>query len=102
MIVELMNKEKGKTKKCKVGVSWTFLFFGPFVMLFRADWISLLVLAIVNYFTANIHAAAPFLIAVFVMLTYNNYYIKTLIKSGWEPSNEESRKILREGNILPA
>lgn len=99
MTLDLVSP-KGKIKKCKVGVSWTFLFFGPFVMLFRADWVSLLILAIVNYFVANINSVAPFLVAVFVMLTYNNYYIKRLLKAGWEPANEESKKILKEGNIL--
>lgn len=93
MIVDLVSP-KGKVKKCKIGVSWMFLFFGPFVMLFRGDWFSLFTLAIVNYFVGNIHMAAPYLVAVFVMLTYNNYYIKKLIKAGWSPTNEEGRKIL--------
>lgn len=37
MFVNLLNQQTGKTKKAKVGFSWTTFFFGFFPAVFRED-----------------------------------------------------------------
>ncbi len=74
----LKNPNTGETKMAPVGFSWTTLFFGGFVSLFRTDWIMALVqfgVAIFTFGLSNI---------VFAFI-YNKLYIKSLIfKEGFK------------------
>lgn len=82
-----MKNTVGVTKQVKLGFSWTMLFFGLFVPLFRGDikWTLLsLLLSIVT-------CGFAWLILPFV---YNKSYIKGLLENGWLPADEISKNAL--------
>ena len=93
MNVTLKNNKTGLVRQVKVGFSWTTLFFGFIPTLFREDWkwcAIELVLALVTFGISWI--AFPFI--------YNKLHIKTLLSKGYEPADEESKKLLQERGIL--
>ena len=87
-----MKNSVGVTKQVKLGFSWTMLFFGLFVPLFRGDikWTILsLVLSIV---TCGI--------AWFVLpFVYNKSYIKGLLEAGWLPADDMSKNAMKEKGL---
>lgn len=93
MHIKLKNNV-GVLKECKVGFSWTTLFFGFFPALFRGDFKWALVMFIVGWLTAGV----SYLVFCFV---YNGLYIKDLLSKGYEPVSEEDREILiRKGFVV--
>lgn len=93
MMIALKQKDSGIVKQCKVGFSWTTLFFGFLPTIFREDWkwcAIELVLALVTFGISWF--AFPFI--------YNKLYIKTLLSKGYEPADENARKVLREKGII--
>lgn len=86
MRVNIRN-QSGMVKQVKLGFSWTMLFFGIFVPLFRGDlkWtiLSLILVIITSGF-------AWFFLPFF----YNRMYVKSLLEKGWYPADEISRDIL--------
>lgn len=94
MKVNLKN-QVGALKQAKVGFSWTTLFFGPFVPLFRGDLKWLLIILLVDAVTCGI--------AVFVWpFVYNKTYIKGLLEKGWLPADDMSYNTLRaKGFFIP-
>ena len=100
MHIELVNKD-GKIKKCKMGISWTFLFFGPFVMLFRLDIASLLTVTTINFLaTTFIHPVASWIVTIIGVFMYNKYHIKKLIKMGYTPRSEDDRRIIEQNKLM--
>ena len=86
MNIKLRNKN-GVLTECKVGFSWTNLFFGFLTPLFRADikWaIIQFVLAIVSYSVSL--WVFPFF--------YNKIYIKNLLNKGYYPATDIDEEIL--------
>ncbi|KRE33415.1 hypothetical protein [Paenibacillus sp. Soil724D2] len=64
MKITVQSKNTGLVKELKVGFSWTFLFFGSFVYIFRGNWsefwkcfflsgITLGIYALIQCWTAN-------------------------------------------------
>lgn len=87
MKIQLRNQNSNLVKKAKVGFSWTTLFFGVFVPLFRGDvlWcIASIGLSIVTF-------GLFWLIFPFI---YNRIYIKNLLEKGYLPANDDTRNIL--------
>jgi hypothetical protein len=89
MKIQLKHKDSGLLKEPKIGFSWTTLFFGLFVPLFRGDikW------AVISFVFSIVTLGLFWLIFPFI---YNKIYIKSLLKEGFIPANDESRKILLE------
>lgn len=76
--VIIKNKISGMTKKGYVGYSWTFLFFGWFVPLFRGE----LVIALLHFV---ISCCTGFLIwqIIFSFLYNKQYMARMLNEDGW-------------------
>lgn len=91
MEIKLVNKT-GLLKNCQLGFSWTTLFFGFFVPLFRGDIIFASIMLISTLII-------PFLWIIFPFI-YNKCYIKSLLEKGYYPADKTSKKILIEHNII--
>ena len=72
-----MKNEIGKVKIVKEGFSWTMLFFGIFVPLYRGDWKWFLIILIANIFTYGWASV------VFAFI-YNKIYINDLLEKGYK------------------
>ncbi len=93
MLIQLNNIYKGKTKDVKLGFSWTSLFFGPLIPLFRGDILWTILYIVLFPITAGfIWLIFPFL--------YNKIYIKKLVGSGWQAANELSKNMLMQNGIF--
>lgn len=93
MAIEVNLERDERVIKGYVGFSWTTFFFGPFVPLFRMDWLGLigmLVLAVITCGISNFVAG----------FIYNKIYTVRLLNSGWRPADEYSLKTLKERNYL--
>ncbi|WP_158654013.1 HrgC protein [Helicobacter cetorum] len=91
--ISLTKKENNLNKRAFVGFSWTTLFFGFFVPLFRGDWKWFIIMFIADCVTLWIAN----LIFIFV---YNRIYTINLLEKGYEPADEYSRGILRAKGIV--
>lgn len=92
MIVRLEDAA-GQLRSAKVGFSWTVLFFGFCVPIFRGDakWAAIMFVAsFLTVWIANL----------IFCFTYNGTYIRDLLSRGFRPADEESLTILvRKGFI---
>lgn len=97
----LLKNSGGVTKEVKVGFSWTTFFFGFFPALFRGDlkWAAIMIVieAVLGSFTVGIGAWVSGVVFSFV---YNKIYIKELIEKGYQPADEESRRLLESNQII--
>ena len=94
MATELSLKKGNLTKKGLVGFSWTTLFFGFFVPIFRGDFTWAIIMVILEAITCG---ASNIVMAFF----YNNkIYTAKLLENGWEPADEHSKKILIEKGMI--
>lgn len=86
MIVYLRNSV-GVVKRVKLGFSWTMLFFGIFVPIFRGDlkWTVLFLILLI------ITSGLAWFVLPFI---YNKLYIKSLLENGWFPADEMSRNAM--------
>ena len=93
MAVKLKNSN-GVIRKVPIGFSWTTLFFGIFVPLFRGDVKWFFIMLIVNLLTIGISGLIfPFI--------YNRIYIRGLmIDKNLIPADDVSRKILQKKGII--
>lgn len=82
----------GKVKEIPTGFSWTYLFFGPLVPLFRADWgefiLYVVFFAILAYLiprsaAPNFIYYLPFTLNLIRAIPYNKRYIKDLVSRQW-------------------
>lgn len=95
---KLINS-KGTIKNCKVGFSWTSLFFMYFVPLSRLDFKNFLIQILTLSITATI---SPYLMTILWLVyaaTYNKSYIKRLIKKGYYPYDKDSSDLLSKRDI---
>ena len=78
-----MRNSVGVVKQVKLGFSWTMLFFGFFVPLFRGDMKWTLISLILDVITGGL--------AWFVLpFIYNKSYVKGLLYDGWLPADRMS------------
>ena len=73
----MMKNEIGQVKVVKEGFSWTMLFFGIYVPLYRGDWKWFLIILIANIFTYGWASV------VFAFI-YNKIYINDLLEKGYK------------------
>lgn len=92
MKIRLKN-QLGIVKECKVGFSWTTLFFGCFPALFRGDWKWMLI----QIGCALITSGLSSLVFCFI---YNKLYISDLLNKGFEPIDESDRDVLVSKNFI--
>lgn len=114
MKVNLVNQRLNKSKQCKVGLSWTVLFFNGWVPLLRGDWKWTLILICFSYmsehfaeistltfsFNNNWNSYITFnyfgIISLLMLFYYNRIYINGLLRAGYVPLDEESLKLLEQ------
>lgn len=90
-----LKNSVGVTKQVKLGFSWTMLFFGFFVPLFRGDLKWTLISLVLSFVTCGF--------AWFVLpFIYNKAYIKELLYAGWVPADDMSiNAMLEKGLPVP-
>lgn len=93
MAIEIKLKKDNIVKNGYVGFSWTTLFFGFFVPLFRGDWLWLLIMLILGIFTSGI---ANIVLA----FLYNKIYTNKLLEDGWQPADDYSKSVLVTNNMI--
>ena len=81
-------EKNGLTKKCSTGYSWTSLFFGVGVPLWRGDTKGIIIQCVLVVITG-------FLCWAFIPFFYNKIYIKRLIEKGWKPIDLKSLSYLK-------
>lgn len=92
MKIRLKN-QSDYVKEVKIGFSWTTLFFGFFVPLFRGDWKWVLIMVIVCIITCWA-ACIPF------AFIYNRQYIKGMLEKGWTASDGFSANALESKGFI--
>lgn len=92
MYINLKNKA-GVMRRCKVGYSWTSLFFGFLVPLLRGDWKWAVIMFIAAMFTFNLSCI------VFGFI-YNRIYVNELLEKGYVPADEFSQSVLVDRGFL--
>lgn len=93
-----LKNSVGILKDVKVGFSWTNLFFGVFVPLFRADWKWFGIQFIVNILCVCV-IGFPLTSLIFPFV-YNKCYIQDLLNKGYFPANEEAERTLNIKGII--
>lgn len=73
----VLKNKHGMRREAPRGFSWTMLFFGVFVPLFRGDWKWFFISLLLSMITFGVSwLIMPFL--------YNNLYLNDLLKDGYE------------------
>ncbi|MFD1471009.1 DUF2628 domain-containing protein [Companilactobacillus mishanensis] len=97
MMVNLTNSNTKDVKQVKVGFSWTTFFFGFIPAIFRWDLKWFLIILIIEIIASIPTLGFGFsVVGIIFSFFYNRLYINDLIKKGYRPSDEESKKILSE------
>lgn len=88
-----MKTPTGIIKQVKLGFSWTMLFLGVFVPLFRGDfkW------AIITFLASLVTCGIAWFVFPFI---YNKIYIKEMIEKGWLPADEIAADALKNKGIF--
>lgn len=89
----ILRNDVGMVKECKVGFSWTTMFFGLFVPLIRGDIKNALIMGALSLLTFGLSwLVFPF--------TYNKMYIKGLLMQGFKGSTEQDNSILVQKGFI--
>lgn len=80
MTIELINTNSGSSINVPTGFSWTSLFFGSFVPLFRGDVTTAALTIAICVFTAGF--AAP-VVWLYLAFAYNTQHIRALEVKGY-------------------
>lgn len=92
MIIRLQN-QAGMIKECKVGFSWTTLFFGLWVCIFRQDWKHALIQLGLGMLTFGMSwIVFPFII--------NKMYIRSLLEKGYVAADDTATSVLKSNGII--
>lgn len=92
-LVKITQSESGTAEQHKlgyVGFSWTTFFFGPFVPLFRKDFLWFIILLILIFI--------PFANLVMAFI-YNKIYTQKLVKKGFQPADKTSENFMLSAGI---
>ena len=93
-----LKNDVGVVKRVPVGFSWTMLFFGPLVPLFRGDIKWTIIYLLVVLVTLPLYGIG----CIVLPFIYNKQYLLGLFERGYKPADEESRKILIAKGIITA
>lgn len=94
-MVTLQHKDTGLVKELKVGFSWTFLFFGAFVYIFRGNWSEFWKCFFLSPITLGIY---PFC----QCWTANKKEIVKQMEKGYAPVNQQSKDKLAKKGLYAA
>lgn len=86
--MKILLKKNGVLKEVETGFSWTTLFFGFFVPLFRNDIKWFFVMICVSLLTCGLITTVTF------PFFYNRVYLKSLLEEGWKSADESTKKFL--------
>ncbi|MBP3930343.1 MAG: hypothetical protein J6D47_12375, partial [Peptostreptococcaceae bacterium] len=96
--ITLKNTDN-KIKTCKVGFSWTSLFFMYLVPLFRLDFKNFAIQILLYSVCMIIVPLSPILITIAyigIAIYYNNFYIKDLVNKGYMPCSNKDTLLLEK------
>ena len=86
--IKLKHPKSGIVREVPIGFSWTSLFFGPFVPIFRGDALWAIAAILLTGLTGSIfHFIFPFI--------YNKIHLRELLYKGYEPAEAESKNHLK-------
>lgn len=104
-----LKNNAGERKEVKLGFSWTVLFFGFFVPLFRSDfkWAGIMFAAGVisprlktTLYKVSIGPIiiniVPFSVGLIFAYIYNKIYTKNLLKDGYKTINPEDKELVKD------
>lgn len=92
MTIQLQSNY-GAIKTIPTGFSWTTLFFGFFVPLFRGDVKYAIIMLLAAICTMGIsNLIFPFF--------YNSTYIRDLLEAGWRPRSQHDADFLRREGFI--
>lgn len=87
-----LKNNRGLIKQCPTGFSWTMLFFGGLVPLFRGDLKWFAITVICDICTSGLAwFVFPFI--------YNKIYIKGLLSQEFQPADDFSQVTLRQMGV---
>ena len=92
MKINLKHNQTGVSKQVKLGFSWTILFFGGFVPLFRGDLKWFAIMWLFSILTAGL----AWLVFPFI---YNRKYIEGLMEKGYVPADYYTKSQLQAKGI---
>lgn len=92
MKVNLKNN-LGVVKESPLGFSWTIMFFGYLVPLFRGDVKYVFIMVILALFTLGFSNF-------YFMFAYNGIYLRKLLKEGYSPADDYSSNQLKAGGYI--
>ena len=90
--VLIRHTQSGLTRKGYYGFSWTYLFFGWFVPLFRGELSTAALHLLFTLFTFGLWQ----LILCFI---YNRQYMTRMLTSGWELADSEANNALARARL---
>lgn len=93
MAINITIEKNGISKIVPVGFSWTTLFFGFFVPLFRGDVIWFVIMLALTILSLGF---IQFILCFF----YNRIYTSKYINDGWRPADDFSYNILRTKGLI--
>ena len=74
----------GKVKRVKIGLSWTFLFFGFFVPLFRGDMKNFMLGLVIDILGGMVSIGIITLVYhIYMFIKYNDDYLQELYRQGY-------------------
>ena len=90
--INIKHKESGIIKKGYYGFSWTYLFFGPFVPMFRGE----LGVGVLHIVFAIFSAGISNIILAFI---YNKQYLRRQLENGWVLAGKDSQNMIVKASI---
>lgn len=89
----VINLRNGSIPKSGVvGFSWTTLFFGFFVPMFRGDWKWCLIMLLAQALTCG-------LAGIFFAFIYNKIYTRALLEDGYTAADERAQQVLLNAGL---
>lgn len=101
MATRVELEKEGAIKISYVGFSWTILFFGFFVPIFRGDfkWFLIMLVSEIVLGAPTVGIGAGLIHLVFSLI-YNKIYTQNLLEAGYRPASERSEDILRSRDFI--
>lgn len=95
MKVHLYNPDNNKTKTIKWGVSWVYLIFGGWALLFSGRWLFIGIELLFEILIA-VGIGIPLCLIWHVVLFFwgNKLYAHYLVRKGWQPDGDIDRRLL--------
>lgn len=94
--IRLVNRKNNRVKEIKMGVSWVYLFFGGWALLFSGRWIFIGIEIALNVAIALLGVGLPLtaIYHVFLFFFGNKSYAHYLVSKGWEPDSDTDAAML--------